>query len=402
VLFFDAAAFFANLLVLAVIVAPLYRYTSSIALRQVLMTATGIVLLYHVAPRLILLYLMFWLVVVAAQKVMLHTRDWKWATGVMWVCVLTLLAPMLTWKLFAVTFLPKLAWFLHSVVSELSQNIGFVDSHRSLMLPVGLSFATFRALDLILQTYLRSIGQIPLGHVMAYGFFPVLLPVGPIATLQEVDFTHNATSEDVKIGLLRITVGFFKVFLLASLFQDWGNVFHSYDRPGWQLLISLVVFAFYFYLNFAGYSDIAIGTGRLFGMKLPENFRWPLFRESPQQFWASWHVSLSRFAQRYIFTSTGGYRRNRQSIALLATMMVIAWWHDLTLAWTLFGVYHGMGLAVHRWWSQHRPPLFARHVGHLWYRAVSWAMLFVFVVMGFPIISMDPANLPAFYGSLLR
>jgi len=399
---FDAAGYFADLLVLAVVVVPLYRYSSSVAVRQGLMIATGIVLLYYIAPRLIPFYLIYWLVVVVVQKIMLRARTWKWATGVMWGCVLLLLAPLLTWKLYSPTFLPELAWFLHTIVTTVSRDIGFVDSHRNLMLPVGLSFATFRALDLILQTYLGSISRISSGQIMAYGFFPVLLPVGPIASLQEVDFTRNATSEDIRIGLLRIAIGFTKVFLLASMLQDWGNVFHSYDRPGWQLLISLTVFAFYFYLNFAGYSDIAIGAGRLFGMRLPENFRWPLFRENPQQFWGNWHASLSRFAQRYIFTSAGGYRRSRQSIALLATMMVIAWWHDLTIAWTLFGIYHGMGLIIHRWWSQNRPSAIAGHVGRPWYRAVSWALLFSFVALGFPIISMDPSGLPAFYGNLLK
>jgi D-alanyl-lipoteichoic acid acyltransferase DltB (MBOAT superfamily) len=288
------------------------------------------------------------------------------------------------------------------MMTSVSSDIGFVDSHRNILLPVGLSFASFRALDLVLQTYLGTISQLNPAQIIAYGFFPALLPIGPIATLQEVDFTKRASSEDVVIGIIRITIGFAKVFLLASMLQHWGNIFYAYDRQGWQILVSLAIFAFYFYLNFAGYSDIAIGAGRLYGMKLPENFRWPLFRDSPQKFWANWHASLSRFAQRYIFTSTGGYRKNRQNFALLATMMVIAWWHDLTLSWTIFGFYHGTGLIVHRWWSQNRPPFLASHIDHPFYRLISWAMLFSFIALGFPIISMDPTNLQKFYGNLLR
>ncbi len=399
---FDAAGYFANFLVLCVVVLPAYHFTSSTRLRQWLLSAVGIVLLYYVAPRFVLLYGVYWLAAAALQTVVARTRDGRWATPVLWLCLLILLAPMVTWKLYAPTFLPWLAWFGNSLIASIQSDLGWVDAHRELLLPVGLSFATFRAVDMVLQTYLGSLDQARIDDVLAYGLCPMLLPIGPIATMQEVDFSRRVTAEDVKMGILRITVGFAKVFLLASFLPSWGNIFQSYNRPGWQVLISTVLFVLYFYLNFAGYSDIAIGSGRLFGMRLPENFRWPLLRRSPQQFWGSWHASLSRFAQRYIFVAAGGYRRKRQSIALLATMMVIAWWHDLTLSWTLFGLYHGAGLVVHRWWAQHRPATLTAQTDTGWYKILSWFLLFSFVVLGFPIISVPVHDLPAFYLAMIK
>jgi D-alanyl-lipoteichoic acid acyltransferase DltB (MBOAT superfamily) len=398
---FEAAGYFANLLILVVLVGPAYARAGT-GVRQAILATLGAALLYFVAPRLAILYLAYWAWAGGLSRLMLRFRDAEHATTVMWACVLGALAPMLFWKLAPTVALPAFAWAGHQSIAALSDTLGYLDAHRGLLLPLGLSFATFRALDLILQTYLGSLDRVPFGRVLAYGFCPFVLAVGPIATLQEVDFSRTATREDALAGLARIVSGFVKIFLIASLFQDWTNVFHSYDRPGWQLAAALVVFAFYFYLNFSGYSDIAIGTGRLFGMRLPENFNWPLFRESPQQFWANWHASLSRFAQRYIFAAAGGYRRNRQAIALLATMMVIAWWHDLTLSWTLFGLYHGAGLIVHRYWSQHRPVFFEARVASRGYRLASRLLLFSFVALGFPIISMPPGSLPDFYARLFH
>ena len=403
---FDASGYFANLLVLMLVVVPLYRVTSSILARQFISISTGALLLYYIAPRLVILYFLYWTVIALVSKVMLYYRDRKWATLIMWLSIILVLSPMFIWKFESTTFLANLAWFGHSLVTILSTTVGFIDSHRNLFLPIGLSFATFRALDLILQIYLGSINTASFRHILAYGFCPMLLPVGPIATLQEVDFSQRASYRDMKIGFFLITLGFVKVFLLASLFQDWGNVFRSFERPWWQLIMSSIVFTLYFYLNFSGYSDIAIGIGKCFGMNLPENFRWPLFRGSPQQFWANWHASLSRFAQRYIFTSVfssvGGKRWLRQSAALLATMMVIAWWHDLTISWTVFGVYHGLGLIIHRLWSQNRPAFFERHTKSGLYKFGSWFLLFSFVVLGFPIISVASYRLLDFYGNLFN
>ena len=398
----DLSQYFANLFLLAIVFAPIYRFTKSVVIRQCLMVVMGALLLYYIAPRLVPLYMIYWIVVILAQRFMLHYRDSQWATWLLWVCLAVLIAPMILWKLFPSIFTPRLAWFGHSIISALVPDLGFVDSHHDLIIPVGLSFATFRALDLLLQTYLGTVGALTPGFIIAYGFCPMLIPVGPIATVQEVDFSLSASTTDVKVGLLRITLGLFKIFFLASMIQHWSGVFTSSDHPGWQLMIGLGVFAFYFYLNFAGFSDLAIGSSRLFGMKMPENFRWPLFRGSPQKFWANWHASLSRFAQRYIFIAVGGYRRNRQSIALLATMMVIAWWHDLNLSWTIFGIYHGCGLIVHRLYTTHKPKAIIHIQGRWYYQTACVMALFSFVALGFPIISLPPEKLLDFYMALLK
>ena len=97
--------------------------------------------------------------------------------------------------------------------------------------------------------------------------------------------------------------------------------------------LELIMFAWYFYFNFSGYSDMAIGSARVFGFRLAPNFNNPYLKTNPQDFWNSWHMSLTRFAQRNVFVPMGGMRARTQYVAIAATMMVIALWHDLSSRW---------------------------------------------------------------------
>ncbi len=100
--------------------------------------------------------------------------------------------------------------------------------------------------------------------------------------------------------------------------------------PAWEFWFELLRFGLFFYFNFSGFSDIAVGTALLFGFKISPNFNNPYVKTNPQDFWNSWHMSLTKFCQRNVFVPLGGMRRNRQYPAILATIMVIALWHDLT------------------------------------------------------------------------
>jgi D-alanyl-lipoteichoic acid acyltransferase DltB (MBOAT superfamily) len=395
---------FTNLWVLALILLPIYHTSRNVTIRKSILLLLGALLLFYVAPRLVLLYALFWVMVLAMQRVVLATRhEANAATRVMLALVGLILVPMVSWKVFPDWFTVETALAGNAAVTHFATPLGWLDANRSTLLPVGLSFATFRVLDLLLQTSLEQIDRPSALDVIAYGFCPFLLAVGSIATLQEVDHSRTATSLDVKYGLYRILSGLVKIFVLAAMIEPWSGVFHATgSRPGYQIIAALYVFAVYFYLNFSGYSDLAIGTGRLFGMVLPENFRWPLLRQNPQQYWANWHASLSRFALRYIFPAAGGMRKGGDYKALLATMMTIAWWHELNGPWTVFGLYHGLGLIVHRWWTRNRPTQLEAAKDSLWYRALTWFLLFNFVAFGFPIISLPLDSLVVFYCGLFR
>ena len=95
---------------------------------------------------------------------------------------------------------------------------------------------------------------------------------------------------------------------------------------------------------------MAIGSARLLGFRLAPNFNNPYLKTNPQDFWNSWHMSLTRFAQRNVFVPMGGMRARTQYVAIVATMMVIALWHDLSIPLVIFGLYHSAGLVSHRVW----------------------------------------------------
>ena len=100
---------------------------------------------------------------------------------------------------------------------------------------------------------------------------------------------------------------------------------------------------------------MAIGCARIFGFRLAPNFNNPYLKTNPQDFWNSWHMSLTRFAQRNVFVPMGGMRARTQYVAIVATMMVIALWHDLSIPLVIFGIYHSTGLVLHRLWTARRP-----------------------------------------------
>jgi alginate O-acetyltransferase complex protein AlgI len=223
---FNAFSLFANVWVMLLFALPAYHLSRNIVLRRLILLTLGILIIFFVAPRLALAYLIFWTIVVIVQRFVLRTRDFGFATPALLLALALVLAPMVTWKLSPWWFMWELvAMRGHAAVAALSSTIGSIDANHQLFLPLGLSFATFRALDLLLQTYLHEIQKPTALSIMSYGFCPFLLPVGPIATIQEVDVDAVVTEFDIKYGLYRIVSGLVKVFLLASIFEPWGGVF---------------------------------------------------------------------------------------------------------------------------------------------------------------------------------
>jgi D-alanyl-lipoteichoic acid acyltransferase DltB (MBOAT superfamily) len=164
------------------------------------------------------------------------------------------------------------------------------------------------------------------------------------------------------------------------------------------LWFELVLYAWYFYFNFSGYSDLAIGVARLFGFRLKPNFSRPYTRMNPQAFWNSWHMSLTRFAQRNVFVPLGGMRQRSQYVAIAATMMVIALWHDISLALVLFGLYHTAGIIGARLLNQVRPA--ATDPSTLLKTGKAF-LLFMFVVASLPMLVLKFDELGRFYEALI-
>jgi alginate O-acetyltransferase complex protein AlgI len=402
---FNTFDYFAWLLAACVVVAPLYYLVPWGGARRLLLTLLGVYLVFLIAPRLAIFYLMFWSAVAVLQRFLAWAGERRFAGFALTSSILALLAPMVLWKLLPEDFI---IWFnvtFNEIAWDLSSYVGAVDAVRDIVLPIGLSFAVFRAIDLLVQTNLGAIEALSPGRVLFYGFFPPVQIIGPVIEYRELESPgrpsppRHPSIDDLGSSFSLIVIGLVKVFVLAYPLEQSSDVFVFYEtNSALALWGELFLFSWFFYLNFAGYSDLSIGVARLFGFRLKPNFNNPYFRLNTQDYWNNWHMSLTRFAQRNVFTPLGGMRANRQYVAITATIMVIALWHNISWSLVVFGFYHAAALVGARVMNARRP---APADPSLRLRVGKNLAMFVFVMLGLPLLVLEIGDAPAFYSSLV-
>jgi D-alanyl-lipoteichoic acid acyltransferase DltB (MBOAT superfamily) len=268
---------------------------------------------------------------------------------------------MVLWKVWPIDFVIQFNVLTHDAVAWPSTWLEAIDFTAPILAPIGLSFGAFRAADLLVRSNLGLVDRLSAGRVLATGLFPPLLVVGPIASFDETEQTidHPVPLERDRFvsGASQILTGLFKVFVIAYLL-DWSTeIFAFYgDNAPWRLWVGLIAFTWFFYVNFAGYSDMAIGAGTLLGADLRPNFDRPYLQTTPAAFWNSWHISLTRFLRINVYTPLVAGHPRRQYLGTTITMLLIALWHGVTWATVVFGLYHAAFLVGHRMLSQRRPP----------------------------------------------
>jgi alginate O-acetyltransferase complex protein AlgI len=236
--------------------------------------------------------------------------------------------------------------------------------HRGLILPLGLSYFTFKFLHYMINAFRGElVKHEPVDFFLYTVFFPIV-PAGPIERIER--FVDKARlywdSEGFVYGLQRITLGVTKKLLLA----DSILIHYVSGQAAWQLMqpnyagVDLVmVWTFliasflYAYLDFSAYTDIAVGTSRLFGFKICETFHYPLLQRNLAEFWQRWHMSLSSWCRDYVYMPVLGHSRNPK-LALYASMMTIGAWHQLSFNWLTWGAMHATGLVCLMKWHQLR------------------------------------------------
>jgi alginate O-acetyltransferase complex protein AlgI len=252
------------------------------------------------------------------------------------------LALSLTFNLGVLFFFKYYSFFsesLRSLLAPLGVTAGPSTFHP--LLPVGISFFTFQILAYAIDVYRgRCQAERHLGKFALYvSFFPQLV-AGPIerpqALLPQLDRVHRFEGRRVVSGLTRMAWGFFLKLVvadrLAIVVNDVFN--HPGGQPAGTIMLATYLFAFQLYADFAGYTDIAIGSARIMGFDLMENFRRPYFATSISDFWRRWHISLSTWFHDYVFQPLGGARKGRSRA--LANIMIVfilsGLWHGA--AWT--------------------------------------------------------------------
>ncbi|MEG1608057.1 MAG: MBOAT family O-acyltransferase, partial [Mucinivorans sp.] len=220
-----------------------------------------------------------------------------------------------------------------------------------ILLPVGISFYTFQALSYTIDVYKKKIE--PTHDVVSFfayvSFFPQLV-AGPIerATNLLPQFYKSRTFDYAKAvdGMRQILWGLFKKIVVADNAATAVNeIFNNYsDLNGSTLLLGGVLFAFQIYGDFSGYSDIAIGTARLFGIDLMRNFNFPYFSRDIAEFWRRWHISLNTWFRDYIYIPLGGSRRGTK-IAIRNTFVIFlvsGFWHGANWTFIAWGAFHAV------------------------------------------------------------
>lgn len=263
-------------------------------------------------------------------------------------------------------------------------------------LPLGISFFTFEFIHYAADRYNDKTAPGRMRDYMAFIFFFPTMVAGPIKRYQyflpSIQAPTKDWTTDWQRGITRILCGSVKKFAVADVMRAFtNNLNHSAIAVAhrWVLPLWLVAYGVQIYFDFSGYSDIAIGSARLFGMKVPENFDWPYFRINITEFWRHWHISLYRWLVDYVFIPLGGSRVAKPRIYLnvLITMLVSGIWHGAGLNFIAWGLWHGLLLCVHRFWGGIRAKI-TLPISPI-ERLGAWAVTFTAITLGWALFAMD-------------
>ena len=266
----------------------------------------------------------------------------------------------------------KKAWLLVSVVISLAL-LGvfkyadfFIGSFNTLTglsipllrltLPVGISFYTFQSLSYTIDVYRGSVP--PQKNLLSFGAYVSMFPqliAGPIVRYADIDReleerTHSW--EGFSMGMGRFLVGLGKKVILADNFALLMKLFRESDEKSVLFYwLYAVAFTLNIYFDFSGYSDMAIGLGRMFGFHFPENFNYPYLSKSITEFWRRWHTTLGSWFRDYVYIPMGGnrVRRGRWVWNILTVWMLTGLWHGAAWNFVLWGLFFGIFLMIEKW-----------------------------------------------------
>ena len=228
----------------------------------------------------------------------------------------------------------------------------------SIALPLGISFFTFQIISYLLDTYRKdNPPQKNFFDLSLYIMFFPQLVAGPIVKYHDISeqlASRTQSWSDCAYGIRRFIYGLAKKVLIANqmacladdVFQIPGNILDS--KIAW---LGIIAYSLQIYFDFSGYSDMAIGLGRMLGFRFKENFNLPYTARSVQDFWRRWHISLSTWFKEYLYIPLGGSRKSekRTYINVMIVFIVTGIWHGAGLNFVLWGAYYGVLLILERW-----------------------------------------------------
>lgn len=217
-------------------------------------------------------------------------------------------------------------------------------------LPIGISFFTFQAISYIVDVYRGDTEASPgiINTALYISFFPQLI-AGPIVKYHDIYtqiMDRSVTADKVADGFRRFIYGLGKKVLIANVLGQCADTVYGFEiadvdfRMAW---IGAIAYTFQIYYDFSGYSDMAIGLGRMFGFEIPENFNYPYLSKSVSEFWRRWHISLGTWFKEYVYIPLGGNRKGkvRTYVNLVIVFFLTGLWHGAGFSFIAWGLYHG-------------------------------------------------------------
>ncbi len=234
------------------------------------------------------------------------------------------------------------------------------------LLPIGISFFTFHAISYVIDVSRRdaTAQKSPVHAALYLLLFPQLI-AGPIIRYRDIAdqlARRTVSIDDVAYGVRRFVIGLAKKVLIANIVA--GPADKIFALPAAELStahawLGIVCYTLQIYFDFSGYSDMAIGLGRMFGFRFPENFRWPYVAASVTDFWRRWHISLSTWFRDYLYIPLGGNRVSpgRRYGNLVTVFFLCGLWHGASWNFVIWGLWHGSFLVIERVHSGIRNPI---------------------------------------------
>lgn len=255
----------------------------------------------------------------------------------------------------------------------------------NIILPVGISFYTFQTMSYTIDIYRKELKSTDhfFDFALYVSFFPQLV-AGPIERASEllpkILQPRKLSWQQSARGLYLILFGLFKKIAVAdSIAKSVNSIYETTGQVFWlDIVIATFLFTIQIYCDFSGYSDIARGTSKLFGIELMHNFNLPYFSQNPSEFWRRWHISLSTWLRDYLYIPIGGNRRGNVYMNLMITMVLGGLWHGAGWNFILWGFYQGFLLCTYRFFT----PIFSsmKIFSKLWLNVKSLVMTIIFFI----------------------
>jgi len=271
-----------------------------------------------------------------------------------------------------------------------------------ILLPVGISFYTFQTISYTVDVYRGKVD--PVKHILDFGFYVSFFPqlvAGPIVRASEfipqLYKRYSLSMQEFGFALFLILKGLFKKMVIGD-YIALNFVDRVFANPtgfsGFENLAALFGYSLQVYVDFSGYTDIAIGVALLLGFRLPKNFNSPYKATSVGNFWKRWHISLSSWLKDYLYIPLGGNRKGRimTDVNLMIAMLLGGLWHGASWQFVVWGGLNGVGLIVYKLWKRVSPYETSQHWAARFWKIFNTFLFITFTRIWFRSESMEQAN----------